>query len=255
MQAFSPDGRLLAADDGGARVGRYGGPWFGSSLTFWDVRTGEKQSQLSAHQAPIHCIAFAPDGKTLATGSADHSILVWKTPARKAEGPAGNATPKQLLGWWTHLGGADAAAAHQAGGKLLLHPKQAVRLIRDHVKPMVAADPKQVRAWIADLDSETFETRENACSRLEALGELVEPDLRRALEGGPPLGVRKRLESLLESTTDLSPRHVLTVRALTLLEQIGSPEARRVLDGLARGAPAARITAEAKVRLQRLASR
>jgi WD40 repeat protein len=29
------------------------------------------------HRAPVSAIAFAPDGKTLATGSLDASVLLW----------------------------------------------------------------------------------------------------------------------------------------------------------------------------------
>ena len=41
--------------------------------------------------------------------------------------------------------------------------------------------------------------------------------------------------------------------SVQVLEQVGTQEARRVLDGLARGAPAARLTREAKASLERIA--
>jgi hypothetical protein len=45
------------------------------------------------------------------------------------------------------------------------------------------------------------------------------------------------------------------LRAVEVLEQIDTPEALRVLESLARGAAAARLTEDAKVALQYLAKR
>jgi WD40 repeat protein len=255
--AFSPDGRLLAADDGGAKnLGRIGNSWFGSSVNLWDTWTGERQSKLPGHTATVHCITFSPDGKTLATGGADHTILVWKTPPRKEGRTSGdNPTDQQLRGWWTDLAGADAVAAHRAGAKLVLHPEPAMRLIRDNLKPAVPVDPKEVWSLIAELDSEKFDTRNKAYQRLEAMGDLAEPTLRKALEANPSLEVQKRLETLVEMATGLSEKYLQARRSLTILEQIGSTEARQLLDALARGAPAARVTVDARTCLERLASR
>jgi hypothetical protein len=48
---------------------------------------------------------------------------------------------------------------------------------------------------------------------------------------------------------------VRTIRAIMALERIGSPEAQRVLEGLAQGAPGARETEEARVSVERLKQR
>jgi len=45
------------------------------------------------------------------------------------------------------------------------------------------------------------------------------------------------------------------LRALEVLEQVGTPEARQVLTTLATGAPHARLTREAKAALDRLSKR
>jgi hypothetical protein len=45
------------------------------------------------------------------------------------------------------------------------------------------------------------------------------------------------------------------VRAVEVLERVGGADARRVLEALARGAPEARLTQEAKAALARFAAR
>ena len=54
--AYSPDGRTLASAsaDGTARL--------------WDLATGKLTATLQSLEARAYCVAFAPDGKTLAVG-------------------------------------------------------------------------------------------------------------------------------------------------------------------------------------------
>ena len=82
------------------------------------------------------------------------------------------------------------------------------------------------------------------------------PALHRALEGNPSLEMRRRLEQIL-GKLEQSPRsdYLRAVRALEVLEHIGTSEAREVVATLSRGAPAARLTRAAQQAQQRLAKR
>ena len=65
---------------------------------------------------------------------------------------------------------------------------------------------------------------------------------------------RRRLEQILSALSDVpGPDTLRTIRAIMVLERIGSPEAQGVLEALSRGAPGARETEEAKASLQRIA--
>jgi hypothetical protein len=84
---------------------------------------------------------------------------------------------------------------------------------------------------------------------------LAEPALRRALADDPSIDLRKRLERLLDYLSRQVHRtgQVRDLRAIELLEFIGSPAARQLLAALAGGVPGARLTREAKGAVQRLA--
>jgi hypothetical protein len=116
---------------------------------------------------------------------------------------------------------------------------------------------QRVNRLIADLDHDRFEVRERALVELAKLGKQVEPALRKALQSRTTAEVRLRVGILLKKLDDLAmpPEDLQALRATVVLERIGSPEARQVLQALAGGAPEARLTREAKASLVRLAKR
>lgn len=89
------------------------------------------------------------------------------------------------------------------------------------------------------------------------LGPQVEAALRKALVSPPSAEVRRRLEYLLAELekAESSPELRRALRAVEILEHIGTPEAGQLLEALARGGPDAPLTQEARAARQRLARR
>jgi HEAT repeat protein len=131
-----------------------------------------------------------------------------------------------------------------------------VPLLRERLRPAVAAPADVTRPLLTDLDSNSFERREQASKHLRELGYQAGPALRKALEGNPSLEQRRRIEELLAALMSafppLSADEKRGLRAVVILERIGTPEARLLLELLAKGPIDARLTQEAKASLERL---
>jgi len=83
------------------------------------------------------------------------------------------------------------------------------------------------------------------------LGAAAEPALRQFLQGDPALEVRRRAERILEKR---APDELQQMRAIDALEQIGSPEARAILQKLVPETVNPRVRAGVETALKRLAS-
>jgi RNA polymerase sigma factor (sigma-70 family) len=238
--AFSPDCRMLAWSAGT--------DW---AVRLWNLANGDIGT-IKGHTGHVQIMAFSFDGRTLASGSQDKTIKLWDIASRKQPG-RDVLSPRDLDSLWATLAEDDAKKAYQAINKLAASPKQAVDLLTERLRPIAAPNSEQINRWIADLDSDQFTVRDSANKELEKVRSQVEPILRQQLKKTQPLEVRRRLERLL---TDPPAGELLRhLRALEILEQIGSKEASRVLETIARGAPGARLTEDAKTSLARLQKR
>ncbi len=120
------------------------------------------------------------------------------------------------------------------------------------MRPAASPDSKRLAQLLADLDNRRVELRRQAESELEGLGDLAEPALRKALEGDPPLVLRRRVERLLDKLVMPTAEQTRNLRAVELLELMGSSNARQVLLSLADGVPGTRLTRAARGAVRRL---
>jgi RNA polymerase sigma factor (sigma-70 family) len=80
---FSPDGRLLASirNKGIFHANTATGdivPADNSSIHLWHVASGQPFETLAGPAEGVTCLAFSPDGKTLAAGHHDHTLSLWE---------------------------------------------------------------------------------------------------------------------------------------------------------------------------------
>jgi RNA polymerase sigma factor (sigma-70 family) len=249
--AFSADGRMLAWVPGwSASADRF-------AIRLAVVADGKEVRRLPGHQAAVTSLAFTRDGMSLISASADTTLLVWDAAGIAIDKPVNEVSREQLDALWAELAGADAGQSYRAMLRLGQSPAAAVSALSNRVKPIAAVDAKLLERLIADLDSKEFAVREKASAELEKFGELAEPALKTALAAKPSLETSRRLEDLLDKALSpkLSADQLRTLRAVEVLEHIGTPEARQALQALARGAPGARPTQEAQAALERLTNR
>lgn len=241
--AFSPEGRLLATTTEKGEI------------LVWDLRQGKEHQRFRSFGARVTALAFSPDGRRLISGLSDSTLLVWEV--RPYSKPRVQFTVEDVMKAWDELVSTDAPRAFQARGVLAAAPDAALPLLTKHLHPLKPADPQRLRRLLADLESDTFAVREKAQEELEKLGDLAEPALRRTLEDKPTLEVRKRVQSVLERLRGpvTRPEVLQALRAVAVLEDIGTPQARRLLEELATGTAEARSTKETKASLQRLQRR
>jgi RNA polymerase sigma factor (sigma-70 family) len=227
--AFTPDGRALVVADK-------------QQLSVWDTATGERLHQMAWPEsvrdghgyAKISSLAVLPGGRA-ATGMTEGDILLWDLapstwPARK---PARDLGRKDLDALWADLAGS-AGKAHRAIALLAAAPDQAVPFLKDHFRP-VPVNAKRIEKLLADLEGDSFSAREAASRELSRLHYRVEPMLRRALAGKPSLEMRRRLQSILAEPKRPLPEDLRALRAIQVLERIGTPEARHILEKLTKG--------------------
>lgn len=235
---LSPDGSRLAASQG-------------LVIRVWDM-TGKQIALIRGPERPAELV-FSQDGRLLRSLGKDGTAKNWEVP------PATARLRSTSLPWqedlWQRLADEDAARAFQAMRTLRSHPKLAIELFQARLTRTGEVNQRGVDRLLADLDSDEFSVREKAEGELRSLGAAVEFVLRDAREKTSSTEVRRAIERVLESIEGKAyqPEQIRKLRAVEVLEAIGTPEARHMLEKLGKGRPG-RLTTLAREALERLAN-
>jgi WD40 repeat protein/DNA-binding Lrp family transcriptional regulator len=239
--AFSADGTVLAT---GSNNG---------FIRLWDVASGQRLHSFDGHRGAVIAVAFAQRDSALITASVDGTALVWDLPALLEVGRSKGIqlSAQQVQTLWRDVASEDASRAYEAVETLARAPAQTVPFLREQVTPMSEED---LARRIKELDSDDYKTRIRAVNELAKMGKFAEPALRKLLAEKPTLEARRRAEELLTllNTPSAMTEHLRALRAVEVLERIGTDSARQALQTLANGAASASLTREAMAALDRL---
>jgi len=220
-------------------------------LRVWEMATGGLRYKA---EHSVWVLATSPNSYLFATacGSADtREVSIWDSRNCVPSSPV--VTVPALEQAWSKLDSHNAALAYQQMRDLVSAPKDALPLLDKHLPTTESVKASTLKTLIEQLDDDRFEVRTQAHKQLEEVQELAEPALRKALASEQPTETRRHIKELLaalEGTpTGDRLRHL---RAVEVLEMIGSSEACRVLKRLGSGAPEAMLTLQAKAALERL---
>lgn len=165
-------------------------------------------------------------------------------------------TAEQWTGFWDDLANGKSGRVVLALDTLCQFPEQTVPYLRERLKPVPSPDSKKLAEaarWIPHLESDQFQARQKATDELEKLGSAALQPLRERLKDRPSLELRRRIELLVKKLQRPPTREQLReVRACRILEEIGTPEAVKVLEALARGYTGELQSETARAALHRL---
>ncbi|MBY0527643.1 MAG: hypothetical protein K2R98_29870 [Gemmataceae bacterium] len=239
--AYAPDGKTIVACTG-------------ERGTVWEAASGKPLFQFEDGKSEFSHVAYAPNGKTIASAMSDGTTLLWSMDAPgESMGPPQELGPRELSAHWKSLAGDEAPKAYRAIWSFSNAPEKTLPFLRERLKPIGKEKPEHVRNLIGNLDNEDFTVREAATRELARIGFQAESALRTALSDSTSEEVRKRARQLLQnidSWVHTEPEMLRTLRAIWVLERIGTAESREVLKTLAQGLPESRITQEAKSALR-----
>jgi hypothetical protein len=242
--ALAPDMRTLA----------YRGMQGETVLLDWP--TGNELRRF-ATKGDFGLFAFSPDGRRLATISGNDSFAIIFDVSEIVNRPLPESTKPtaaNLKSWWDELRSDDAGVAQKAVWQFHAAKGESLPFLAKMLQPVRQMGAETLAQLIADLDDETFEKRDNATRRLEALGDDIREELRKARAASDSLEQKKRLDRLLAKLTGFgpSPETMRGIRAVAALERIGGPEACKILQTLTKGDSSHPLTQEAAASLARL---
>jgi hypothetical protein len=184
----------------------------GGSVSVWNPINGAQVWEARGHKHYVYTVNFGRDSRTVFSGGEDGVCYLWDL-------KRDNKPPKELSQLWGELSGEDSAIAFQAMLSLAERPDRAVALIGEQLRPVKS---------ILDL----HRVHEGASS------EEAEQ--------------RKRLQRLLIQKDPRTESRSAVQFGISVLEQIGTGDAKKLLEELAAKDPDGELASLARTSLARM---
>ncbi|HLY75994.1 MAG TPA: hypothetical protein VKU80_17890 [Planctomycetota bacterium] len=223
--AIAPDSRTLVVSSGDLRV--------------INMTTGQEVQRFDTRGRIANSLRFVPgESDQFLTSNDDGTALLWslssKAPAAKPFGTGA------LEDRWNDLRETNQARACSAMTDLVSGGNETVQFIKTHLR-FESEDPVRVSMLIRQLEDEDGGVRERSERELRGMDSQLA--LKRRLSDPCPTDLRLRIESVMKEMDALpiaAGKILLGLRAIHVLERIGSSEAQSLLLDIASSAPGRR---------------
>jgi WD40 repeat protein len=241
--AFSQNGRLLITSSEG----------MGGGVQVWEIATRTLVHRFSTGFGTVYRIGVFADGMRVASAGAEEAITVWDLTGRNGKEP-----PKtdELLTAWGQLDSIEGVKGYPALQTLVLGGGKSIRVMTAGLEEMHDTQ-KKIEQWAKNLGAEEFDEREAATKELIALGFRALPAVQMVAATSESAEAKKRANEILTQFAAKGvtvPSHGLAgdplrlVRAVQVLEEIGGPEAKTLVERIATMGGAAAEAAKAALK-------
>src|SRR3954447_14166485 len=87
-----------------------------------ELASGKMRTEFAGHRHGVHGLAFAPDGKMLASRGEDNIAFLWDAVGSRTGAARKNPSEEDLAAWWGNLAAEDAKRAGRAIASLAGSP-------------------------------------------------------------------------------------------------------------------------------------
>lgn len=240
--AFSSDGRLAASTPSNGEV------------AVFDLHERKIVAQLKTEQKEISRVEFSPNGRQLLTQGQGGWVHVWPSPKLAPPPPMWE---KDYEPAWKALLSLSAADTVDTMNRWSRSGLPAVEYIAKHLETPKGLDEMELNEKIDQLGAKEFRVRTEAQRELSKRGEPIVPLLQKRLANERDSEIKERLQKIIDQPIKPilpppSPELLRALRAVEILERIGTPAAKAQIQRLAKGVDSDPLTMEAQATLRRM---
>jgi len=200
-----------------------------------------------SRQRPLGLFATSHDGTKMVASDTSVGIYFWNLFPHALKGD-GSLTAVEIKEHWQTLRELPAQPAWQSMSVLISHPAITIHFMGENLKPR--SFERRASELIDDLNHKVFARREQAEKELLSMGKGIEPFLREAAQSNL-LEQSRRAKKLLEALPEFDLHQIRNIRAVEVLERIGSKDAKALIERLAKGPEDDPLAKEARQSIQR----